>query len=116
MNSRSVFIVHNVLSELLLEQIGLISKQVTEGNEKQMLLDMGDGVFGHAELTKPNKFYVDVGLKVFVEMSTTESLRFCYEKVYHLRKKVESLGDQEVEIRTHLDMVEFNLEELRRVL
>jgi prefoldin subunit 5 len=56
---------------------------------------------------------VDVGEEVYVEMSRLEALRFCHEKVYFLRKKLESLQDKEVDIMTHIDMVLFNLEALR---
>lgn len=58
---------------------------------------------------------VDIGKEIFVELSFLEALRFCHEKIYHLKRLLSSLYDREVEIRAHLDMTVFTLQELQKV-
>ena len=62
------------------------------------------------------KLLVDVGRGIFVELTIAEARRFCHEKLYHLRLQIQSLGDWEVDIRTHIDVVFVNLEGLKKTL
>lgn len=58
---------------------------------------------------------VDVGKEIFVELSTLEALFFCHEKIHYLKRRLDSLQDREIDIRAHMDLVIFNLEQLQKI-
>lgn len=57
-----------------------------------------------------------MGKEVFVELSLLEALRFCEEKVYHLKQRAATLLDKKITIETHINVIVAHLEQLRRSL
>lgn len=84
--------------------------------ETNCMLQLPDQTFARVELasslipsgsTGDPRLLISMGVDVWIEMELEESLRFCHERIFHLKMMLEAIEDRHSHIQSHIDM--FNL-------
>ncbi|KAJ1523473.1 hypothetical protein ONE63_001327 [Megalurothrips usitatus] len=77
-------------------------------------VDVGCNFYMQANVTDPSKMFVDIGLGNYVELTSTEALKFCEMRMALLKRKAEVVQAECAKTKGHIKLVLHGIAELNK--
>lgn len=77
-------------------------------------VDLGCNFYMQANVSDPSRLYVDIGLNNYIELTTSEALKFCDMRITLLSKKVQVVQKECAKTKGHIKLVLHGIGELSK--
>ena len=107
--------IYDEIAEYMKLQTSIERLKTIETRPIKEMIDVGCNFYMQAEVKNTDFIFVDIGMRLHVQMTFDEALRFLKKKIEQLTVKSEHLTDKSVDIKARIKLIIGALAELQGV-